>query len=132
MSIKGEKHFSSASSQITISTKIPGLLVSPRDLGPHQLDRPALHGLWQCGSGEYFLSESLIKVANMRMVEKYTLPTSDAICLSFPSVQAVTITWLQSLLQQVIEDMKKGFRATLEIEDRIQDSLVFYAWEGPV
>lgn len=44
-----------AFSQITISTKIPGSLISPRDVGALQLNRPPLHGLWQCVRGEYFL-----------------------------------------------------------------------------
>lgn len=113
-----------ASSQITISTKIPGSFLSPRDLGAHQLVTLTLHGLWQCGRGEYFLPESLVR--SYKYENGGQIYTTNFQCqLAFPSVQAVTITWFQSLLQQVFHDMKKGFRATLEMEARIQDTLVF-------
>lgn len=61
MSIKDESYFSSSSSHITISTKILGSLISPRDLRAHQLDRLILHVLWQCGRAENFLLQSFIR-----------------------------------------------------------------------
>lgn len=43
-----------AFSQITISTKIPGSLISPKDVGVLQLNRP-MNGLWQYAGDEWFL-----------------------------------------------------------------------------
>lgn len=45
-----------AFSQIIISTKIPGSLISPRNVGALQLNRPILQGLWQCGRGIFFVN----------------------------------------------------------------------------
>lgn len=53
-----------AFSQITISTKIPGSVISPRDVGALNLNSPTLHGLWQCGRGEYLLCESVVRSYN--------------------------------------------------------------------
>lgn len=55
-------------------------------------------------------------------MEKYTILTPKVGCLSH--CQAVTI----AQLQQVTDDMKEVFRKTLEIEARIQDTLVFQVW----
>lgn len=63
-----------------------------------------------------------LEVTNRRTVEKYTILTPKVGCLSH--CQAVTI----AQLQQVTDDMKEVFRKTLEIEARIQDTLVFQVW----
>lgn len=40
--------------------------------------------------------------------------------LPFPSVQAATFSWFQSLFQQIIQDMKKGVKS--DTGDGIQSS----------
>lgn len=71
-----------------------------------------------CGSVEevsIFFVNLWLEVTTMRMANaSYQLLV---LCqLSFSSVQAVTISWFQSLFQQIIQDMKKGIRVTLEME----------------
>lgn len=64
-----------AFSQITISTKIPGSLISPKDVGVLQLNRP-MNGLWQYAGDEWFLC--VLEVTSMRMVDKCKLPVADS------------------------------------------------------
>ena len=102
------------------SYKNPRFTSKSGDVGAHQFDRAGLHGLWQCERGEYFPSKSLVRSYKYKDGGEMQ-PTNFQCRLSFPSVQALTFAWLQSLLQQVIGDMKKAFGATLEMEARIQN-----------
>lgn len=69
-------------SQITIPTKIPGSLISPRDVGALNLNRLSLHGLWQCGRGIFFVNLWL-ELTTMRMVDKCKLPSANAMPAAF-------------------------------------------------
>lgn len=106
-----------AFSQITISTKIPDSLISPRDVGALSLKRPTLHGLWQCGRGEYFLCVSLVR--SYCYENGGQMQATNCWCYVsylFPVCRLSQFSWFQSLFQQIIQDMKNGIRVTLEME----------------
>lgn len=85
-------------------------VVAHRALCTQQLNRSALHALWQCGRGQCgrgLLPESswFLKVTcNNEGDTCYTLPLPD----SCPTTLAASVAWFQSSFQQVICSMKKG------------------------
>lgn len=119
-------NFCSASSHITTCTKVPGSFISPKALGERcwQTCVAQVLAVRRRWIFSFWIFGLKLQIWRWWRTVCYQLPRLAVL----PIAKAVTSVWLQPWLQQITDDIKEGFRKTLEIKDRMQDVSVFWVW----